>query len=191
MRPGSLTCRVSFWSLSAATLLWVAGCGDAPAPTKTPVPTAKGHDHGHDHHHAEKGPHEGALVAFGDDVAHLEVVFDAAAGKITAYVLDGGAEKPVKIKADKLQLTFVTGHHHDDDKDKKPAAKDDDEKTGAVTLEAVDADADGMATQFAGASEDLKGAEEFDAVLESIRFDKAEFKKQKFNWPEGNEHHHH
>jgi hypothetical protein len=155
------------------------------------VASAKGHDHGHEHHHAEKGPHGGALVAFGDDVAHLEVVFDADAGKITAYVLDGEAEKPLKIKADKLQLTFVAGHHHEEAKDKKPEAKDEDDKTGAVTLAAVDADADGMATQFAGAADDLKGAEEFEAVLESIRFDKIEFEKQRFKWPEGADHHHH
>src|SRR5438045_6213064 len=97
----------------AGGLFFLTGCpGETPQPKK-PVTTATGHadhdedhDHDHHHHHADKGPHGGALVAIGEDDAHLEFVLDADTGKLTAYVLDGAAEKPVAIKQAKLQLAF-------------------------------------------------------------------------------------
>src|SRR5579863_7822622 len=122
--------------LVAGGLLFLTGCpGETPTATKTgtTASTAKDkpdgkddhdHDHGHHHHHAEKGPHGGALVAIGHDDAHLEIVLDAKTGTITAYVLDGAAEKPIAIKQKNLQLalTLEHDHHHDDGDDKKDDA---------------------------------------------------------------------
>src|SRR4051812_8065508 len=101
--------------LVAVGLLFLTGCpGETPQTTKpgTSSTAAKGkpddddhHDHGgHHHHHAEKGPHGGALVAIGQDDAHLEIVLDAETGTLTAYVLDGEAEKAISIKQKNLQL---------------------------------------------------------------------------------------
>lgn len=44
--------------------------------------------HDHDHAHPEHGPNGGELVELGDHVAHLEVLHDANAQKVTIYVLD-------------------------------------------------------------------------------------------------------
>src|SRR5579872_3126525 len=94
----------------AGGLFFLTGCpGETPQPKK-PVTTAtshddhdEDHDHDHHHHHAEKGPHGGALVAIDQDDAHLEVVLDDETGTLTAYVLDGHAEKAVAIRQKNLQ----------------------------------------------------------------------------------------
>jgi hypothetical protein len=187
-------------ALALTGTLFAAGCQDAAAP---PKPAAKatagdesagGHEH-HHHSHGEKGPHGGALVAIGDDAAHLEVVLDAETGKVTAYVLDGSAENPVSIKVEQLELAFTIEHEHaHDEKDAKdgdkPAGGESLPETGTLILVAVEPGADGTAV-FSGESADLKGAEEFDAVLSAITIGETEFKNVKFNYPEGNEHDHH
>ncbi|MBM3749560.1 MAG: hypothetical protein FJW21_00055 [Acidimicrobiia bacterium] len=47
------------------------------------------------HHH--EAPHGGTLVEVGDHFAFLEFVHDADAGTLTLYVLDGSAEKAVRV----------------------------------------------------------------------------------------------
>ena len=47
--------------------------------------------------HQHKAPHKGTLVEFGEEFAHLELVLDQATGKISAWVLDGEAEKAVRV----------------------------------------------------------------------------------------------
>ncbi|MBM3749558.1 MAG: hypothetical protein FJW21_00045 [Acidimicrobiia bacterium] len=47
------------------------------------------------HHH--EAPHGGTLVEIGDHFAFLEFVHDSEAGSLTLYVLDGSAEKAVRI----------------------------------------------------------------------------------------------
>jgi hypothetical protein len=191
----STTQRISpFLPFVVAGLLLPAGCGDSAPPKADPVPKAgaqKEDDHHHHHHsHGEKGPHNGALVAIGEDAAHLEVVLDAEAGKVTVYVLDGEAKNPVTIKAEKLELAFTKEHDHGDDgKDK--AASGDLPDTAILTLTAVEPAGDGASSVFAGQSDALKGADEFDAVLTSISIDGKEYTKVKFNYPDGNEHDHH
>jgi hypothetical protein len=176
------------------------GCQETAAPPK-PAANAKagadadgGHEH-HHHGHGEMGPHGGALVAIGEDAAHLEVVLDAATGKVTAYALDGHAENPISIKLEQLELTFTIEHKHPHDEQEppgqdKPAGAESLPETGTLILLAIEPGADGTSV-FAGESADLKGAEEFDAVLSAIQIGEQEFKNVKFSYPEGNEHEHH
>ena len=78
------------------------------------------HDHGHaDSNHTEPhatgeghahGPHGGHVLEVGDHVAHLEVVHDEAAGKITLYVLGTDGKSPLAIeKAPQLKLLTDDG----------------------------------------------------------------------------------
>jgi hypothetical protein len=199
--------------LVAGGLLFLTGCpGETPTATKPAktASTAKGqpegkddHDHDHDgehahhHHHAEKGPHDGALVAIGHDDAHLEIVLDAETGKLTAYVLDGEAAKSIAIKQKNLQLAITLEHDHDahekEGDDKKEDQKKDEvpESTFPLMLAAVSPDADGKASEFSGQSDELKGAKEFEAALTSITVGDEQFQGVTFKYPEGNEHDHH
>lgn len=54
--------------------------------------------------HEHKAPHGGSLVEIGDEFAHLELVLDADSGKLTAFVLDGEAEKSLRIRQKALVL---------------------------------------------------------------------------------------
>lgn len=187
-------------ALALTGTLFAIGCQDTAAPPK-PAASAKagadadgGHEH-HHHGHGETGPHGGALVAIGEEAAHLEVVLDATTGKVTAYVLDGHAENPISIKVEQLELAFTIEHKNAHDEkhpegEAKEAGAETLPETGTLILLAVEPGADGTAV-FAGESADLKGAEEFDAVLSAIQIGDQEFKNVKFNYPEGNEHDHH
>ena len=54
--------------------------------------------------HVHTAPHGGTLVELGEHAYSLELVRDRAAGKLTAYVFDGHAEKFVRIKSPTLEL---------------------------------------------------------------------------------------
>lgn len=69
------------------TLTFVSGCGDSQ-------PSASA-DHDDDHMHAP--PHGGTPVQLGDEVYHLELVTDAAEGKMLAYLYDGHFHDPVVV----------------------------------------------------------------------------------------------
>jgi hypothetical protein len=188
--------RISpFVPFVVAGLMLPVGCQESAPPKADPVSKGDDHDdHGHPHHsHGKKGPHNGALVAIGEDAAHLEVVLDAETGKVTVYVLDGEAKNAVPIKAEKLELAFTKDHDHGEGDKDKPAAEELPE-TATLTLTAVEPAADGSSSVYAGASEALRGADEFDAVLTSISIAGKDYPNVKFNYPEGNEHdhqHHH
>jgi len=59
--------------------------------------------------HAHTAPHGGTLVELGEHAYNLELVRDNAAGTLTAYVLDGHAEKFVRIKAPAIDLIAMPG----------------------------------------------------------------------------------
>jgi len=185
--------------LIAGGLLFLTGCpgetpkGNTSGGSQATVEKHDGkeddHEDDHDdhhHHHAEKGPHGGALVAIGHDDAHLEFVLDADTGALTAYVLDGEAEKPISIKQANLQLAFAV-RHADDEEDEHELP----EMLEVLTLAAVSPDSDGKASQFSGQADELKGAEKFTAALTSVTVGEKRFEKVAFSYPEGNEDDHH
>jgi hypothetical protein len=181
--------------LVAGGLLLLTGCpGETPQPKKPATTVAHGahdhdddhdHDHDHHHHHAEKGPHEGALVAIGEEDAHLEFVLDSDSGTLKAYVLDGDADEAVAIKQASLQLAVTLTKGDDDDKGGLP------EDAVIVMLSAVSPADDGTTSEFEGQSDTLKGAEKFAANLTSVTVGGKSFKNVAFKYPEGNEDHHH
>jgi hypothetical protein len=59
--------------------------------------------------HVHKAPHGGTLVEIGEHAYNLELVRDNAAGKLTAYVLDGHAENFVRIKSPLIDLVAMPG----------------------------------------------------------------------------------
>lgn len=73
----------------------IAGCGAKPKPEALP---ASSHSHNH------VAPHGGKLVVLGDEDAHLEFVFDASLGKMTAYVFDAHAENAVRVAQPEFSL---------------------------------------------------------------------------------------
>lgn len=146
-------------------------------PTTTITPTHSQSDSarkekGHQHEH--KAPRGGTLIAFGEEFAHLEIVLEEATGRITAYVLDGEAEKSIQIAQDEIEIEI-----------EKP-------KNFSVKLTAVEnaltGEKKGATSEFSTVNEELKSLKEFDADIKSIKIKGKEFKGEKFNFPKGNEH---
>lgn len=152
-----------------------AGCGsgaDSPQPTDaTPVAHSPDHDHGH-HHEA---PHGGVLIALGDHVAHIELVFDAEDGALTAYVLDGDAENAVRVSALELEILV------------QPETGD----PFPVRLEAyanvLTGETMGDTSEFRAQSDKLKQVDRFRGSIPALTVRGVEFRDIDFRYPDGNE----
>ena len=105
------------------------------------------------HHH--ESPHGGTAVELGDHEAHLDLVLDPAAGKLTAYVMDAHAENFVRIPAESFEISA-----------KLPAGET------TLTLKAVANAASGEkvgdTSQFEAQSDAFKGVAGFDAELKQL-----------------------
>lgn len=128
--------------------------------------------HGHEHH----APRGGALIELGEEFAHLELLLDETTGTLTAYVLDGEAEQPVRLK-DPALIVFAK------------VAKGGPELR--VELAAVEnkltGEQKGDTSEFRGTDEHLKGLKSFDGRVERIMIKGQEFKDVRFIYPKGNE----
>ncbi|MDP3069300.1 MAG: hypothetical protein Q8N18_03380 [Opitutaceae bacterium] len=137
----------------------LAGCGKSD-------PHA-GHNHGG---HAHTAPHGGLLVELGDHAANVELVRDDAAGKLTAYVLDGHAENFVRLAAPSITVTaYAAGQRQ------------------TVTLAAVANSATGETvgntSQFEGAAPWLKDAGEFNGEIGALEIKGTKFAPAAFKLP--------
>ena len=105
--------------------------------------------------HSHKAPHGGTLVEIGQHAYNVELVRDATAGKLTAYVLDGHAENFIRITAPSFELVAITGG------ERKP-----------LTMKAVANTATGETvgdtSQFEAQADWLKSTGEFPGMITSI-----------------------
>jgi len=125
---------------------------------------------GHDHGHVHAAPHGGALVALGDEFAHLEAVADAAAGRLTLYVLDGHAQKGVRLPDASLRCTVRPAGFP---LELLPVAR-------ATTGETA-----GDASEFSATDPRLEGLERFTLVVERVAVKGREFSGVEIPVPEG------
>jgi len=124
-----------------------------------------GHNHGTAHAHT--APHGGTLVELGAHAFNLEFVHDPAAGKLTAYLLDGHAETFVRISAPSFEIVATVA-----------GAKQ------TLTLNAVANPATGeklgATSQFEATADWLKTATSFDGVISSLTIRDNPFKAVAF-----------
>ena len=182
--------------LSLSAPIYLQGCGGGEKPKAEAHGGAEhdhdhdhdhaGHDHEHDHDHeghdheghAHKAPHGGTLVAIGSHFAHVEVVVDAETGRISAYVLDGEAERPIRIAQKNLPI--------------KVKLLDGPEPRGmAFNLEAVantlTGETAGDTSEFSLTNDKLKGVTRFEGTILSLEIQGQSVKDTEFKFPEGNE----
>jgi hypothetical protein len=129
---------------TAALGLLIAGCGKKDA-----------HDHASPGGHVHTAPHGGALVELGEHAYNLEAVRDAAAGKLTIYVLDGHAENFIRVKTPSFEASVtVAGEKR------------------SLTFKAVANSATGETvgdtSQFDATADWLKTTSAFDVVIPSL-----------------------
>jgi hypothetical protein len=92
--------------VAVAVAAWLGGC-NRPADSG-PVAKDAGHDHDHEHHH--HGPHQGHLMAIGDEEYHAEWTHDES-GKVTFYILDAKAKGDVPIDAEEIKIDVKIGNN--------------------------------------------------------------------------------
>ena len=138
------------------------------------------HEHGETHetnaHHEHIAPHGGTLVVFGDEFAHIEFVLDRTTGKLTGYVLDGEAEKSVRLSQKTIELKV---HREDTETDFTLQL--------SAIANVLTGETQGDTSQFEAQSDALKGASEFHAEIVSIEVMGQMFTHIDFEFPEGNE----
>ena len=136
-------------------------------------------------HHEHTAPHGGTLVVLGEEFAHVEFVLEKATGKLTAYILDGEAEKPIRLTENTIGLKINQLNS---------------EQTLPLQLNAVanvlTGETEGDTSQFEGQLDALAGVTEFHAEIASIAVKGQIFTDVDFKFPEGNEgrhdeHHNH
>ena len=159
-----------------AFVLCAALCGACDVQPAGPAT----HDHDHaapaagDHGglHQHTAPHGGSLVVLADEAINLELLVDAGTGAMTAWVLDGECENPVRIAQEAIELTLTLGG-----------------SAVAVRLDAVEnaltGEKKGDTSQFAGAHDGLRGAGRFSGVVRSVKVGPRAFQGVKFEYAGG------
>ena len=143
------------------------GCAKKAAPSVVAdAPVAK-----HEHH----PPHGGTPVVLGEEAAHVELVLDAPAGRLQAYVLDGELENFLRIA--EPSLTIV-------------ATVDGAERTLTLSPVANPATGEtaGDTSLYEARADWLRTTPHFTARLVAITVRGTAYRDVAFAFPEGNDH---
>jgi hypothetical protein len=128
----------------------------------------------HGHHHV--APHGGTLIMLGDHTAHIELVLEPDSGHLTAYLLDGHAEHPVRIADETLAFDVQL---------------EGSEAWRPVTLEAVASSLTGETvgdtSAFEATVSELVGVEAFGVKTPAFTIRGVEMPGLETRFPEGNE----
>ena len=162
----SMTCKSITCICLVAVAAFLSACSKSP---EAGAPKA-GAVHKHEHH----PPHGGAPVELGEEENHVELVRDAASGKLQAFVLDGELENFVRIAAPSLEITAQVSGHETNLVLLAVANNATGEKVGDTSL-------------FEGQADWLKTTPEFDGVLKSITVHGKTYSNLKFNFPKGSD----
>lgn len=128
--------------LAVLLLLTLGGCGRRESSSG-----GGGHTH--------RAPHGGTLVEIGQHAYNLELVREAATGKLTAYVLDGHAENFIRVAIPSFELVAITGG------ERKPL-------TMRAVANTATGETVGDTSQFEAQADWLKNTAEFPGLISSI-----------------------
>jgi hypothetical protein len=151
--------------LLVAVMLLSGGCSDRHVTSVTA---------GVPHKHEHKPPHGGTPVVLGEEVYHVELVADAATGKLQAFVFDGELENFIRSSVPSFEVAATV--------DGTPRTLVFNAVPNPATGETV-----GDTSLFETSADWLKTTKEFDATLKSITIRGTTFADVKFNFPKGND----
>jgi hypothetical protein len=158
MRPGAYLCLLLAIGL-------FCGCSKS-TETETKTEAVQKHEH--------HPPHGGTPVVLGDEEYHVELVLDAAAGKLQAFVFDGELENFIRIPAASIEIDAQAGGREEPLILRAVANSATGEKVGDTSLFETQADW-------------LKTTTNFDATLKEIVVRGKAYSNVKFNFPKGND----
>lgn len=120
--------------------------------------------------HVHTAPHGGLLVEVGDHAYNLELLLDAPAGRLTAWVLDGHAENFVRIRAASLELLASVGT------ERRPL-------TLVALANSATGETVGDTAQFEAQAEWLKSTTRFDGLVPALEIRGTNHGPIKFQFP--------
>jgi hypothetical protein len=150
---------------SVSLLGTLAACAKKETPAPAPAPAAQ-----HEHH----APHGGTPVVLGHEACHLELVRDATAGTLTAYVLDGELEEFIRVKAASFEVVATLAGAQQ-------------LLTFRAAANAATGETVGNTSQFEAQADWLKTTPAFDATLVRLDIRGTSFTSVPFNFPRGND----
>ncbi len=113
-------------------------------------------------------------MELGHEEFHVEFVLDAAAGRLTAYVMDGELEQFIRVSAVSFEVQAkVDGA--------------DQSLTFSPVANAATGEKAGDTSQFEATAAWLKTTTNFDATLRELTVRTQTYRAVKFNFPKGNE----
>jgi hypothetical protein len=140
----------------------------AAAAARPQLSEQKGDDEGHAH----EAPHGGSLIELGDEFAHLELLLDTATGRLTAYALDGEAERPVRLAQSSIVMTLTL-----------PDAPSPIGVTLAPVESALTGEKAGDTSQFAAVVAELKDRKAFRGTVAALAIRGQSFSRVEFSFP--------
>lgn len=159
--------KLTFLAVLVLSAALLAGCSKKEADAH-----GGAHDHVGHSHHEHKPPHGGTPVELGDHEYHLELVRDAEAGKLQAYVMDAHLEFFVRIAAPSFAVA-AQAEGREETLTFQPIAN-------SATGETV-----GDTSLFEAQADWLKSATNFDVVLKEITIRTRTYTNISFNFPKG------
>ncbi len=143
-----------------------ASASPAAAPPQAPAAEGGGED-GHEH----TAPHGGTLVELGEEFAHVELLLDSSTGTLTAFALDGEAERAVRLPQPTVAVSFVT-------QSGQPR-----EVTLTGVSNALTGETDSDTSQFRAIVPALKGVTEFEGSIKAVLVRGQRFQDVAFRYP--------
>ena len=135
------------------------------------------HDHDDDHSgHSHDPMHGGTLIEFGDHVGHAETVIDEESGTVTVYLLDGGAEGPVRVTQETLSMIIT------------PEGGETIEIELAAVENVLTSETVGDTSQFQGIDEGLIGVQHADVTIGPLDFRGLEIDAIEFHYGDEESH---
>lgn len=171
MRKNSLSRFPGAFAGVVAALVLLNGCRDSGGHGH---PHGDGHGHSHDHHDP---PHGGTPVLIAADKFHLELVLDAHAGKMQAYVLDGHLESYIEVAETGFVLVAKTGGLTEQLNFQRAPAPGSSAVPQASSL-------------FEAHADWLKTAKQFEGGIPTITLNGTTFSNISFPFPKGTKHVH-
>lgn len=159
--------RAALLGVALLILLGVA-CRSTSSPSASAPSAAEGGGEGGHEHTA---PHGGTLVELGDELAHLELLLDASTGTLTAYALDGEAERAVRLAQSRIDVSVVG-------RDGRST-----EVALAGVANALTGETDADTSQFLAIVPALKGVTEFDGSIKAVAVRGQRFHDVAFRYP--------
>ncbi len=144
-----------------------ASSSPAAAPPRAASEAEGGGEDGHEH----AAPHGGTLVELGEEFAHIEFVLDSTTGTLTAYALDGEAERAVRVPQSTIALAIVT----------QSAARSEVRLTGVSS--ALTGETASDTSQFRATVPALRGVTEFEGSITAVLVRGQQFRDVTFRYP--------